>query len=298
MHIRWLAPFLIFGLSACDELTSTTQAVTMLTRTPDLTAADGWDPNLAAILPMTEINQAATAVLVGIGERDNLTSTTPPTPITGAQITMSWNSGANQVTICAVQDAGAEGTYSATNIPAAFCGSTDLVYTAGATYEVEITTSLDTHSASVVAPAAIDAAMVHFTPPLQPSADRHGALLPRHGANTSLAVDYSLDPQARERHAITNVVAIPFTGSDALSAGSWGEPSLVFDNAPRQPAEMINLFLGDPVTEVEIPSGVFAQTGVYFVVVTPVELSNDTDNLALGSGFIAGWGTAFVFWVE
>ena len=52
---------LVFALSAfffatgCDQLTATMQGVGVLTKTPDLTAAEGMPANLVATLPLADV---------------------------------------------------------------------------------------------------------------------------------------------------------------------------------------------------------------------------------------------------
>ena len=131
-------------------------------------------------------------------------------------------------------------------------------------------------------------------------------MLPRHTRSADLKVDWSADPEASKRHAFAVVARINFVGntadvSAALEAASWqADPANpVFNNTPTTPADMINLIIHDPVTNVTIPGSDLNVTGLYFLVLTTTEISQDvSSNMALGSGALAGAGVAFVFFVD
>jgi hypothetical protein len=94
----------------------------------------------------------------------------------------------------------------------------------------------------------------------------------------------------------------PITAAQAaLEAENWEADTNnpIFDNFPHEAEEMISLVLDEPANTATIPGSTFNEQGMYLLVLTSTELSTDTStNLSLGSGALAGSGTAWVFWVE
>ncbi|MCK5689281.1 hypothetical protein KAI87_08425, partial [Myxococcota bacterium] len=120
--MRKLAILLSFGAAlsvvACDQLTATTQAVAILTRTPDLAEAitdTALRTAVLAELAKLDVEEGVIAA-VGMGERETPTSTAQPDPIMGASIDVSW--GTDTADLCEITEPGAEGTYGCTNIDA------------------------------------------------------------------------------------------------------------------------------------------------------------------------------------
>lgn len=293
----------------CDQLTATTQAVSVLTASPDFASADGFDAQLADLLG-TQIEaltaNGAVAIAVGVAEKDSATSTSAPTPVEGALVRVSWSAG--NVALCSGGTLAA-GTYAASNVPQPSlpsCSSAALMYVADDTYTTTIETSSAQHTIRVIAPPAIAAGDVEFTPPLGSTSPVAGLALKSHAVNTALDVDWGGAPEAGDRHAFVTVVRINFAGDvgDAMSvadAANWTSDTQnpVYNSAPTEPAQMIDLVINPPATSEAIPASVFSETGLYFLVVTTAELSTDvSSNLAIGSGGLAGKGTAFVFFVN
>jgi hypothetical protein len=280
--------------TGCDELLSTTQAVSILTRTPDFASAEGMDPNLVTALPLSQLDQSATIAFTGIGQRPDSTSQEPPTPVSGAIVTLAW--GSSTITLCDQSANEAEGTYGATSIPTETCGDAALVYEDDAEYTTAISLGGDNFSITVVAPPAIDANNVAFTPDFQnASGAPPGFNLQEHSdPSAGLHVSWAADLVARDRPAFLTLLRVNYNN------GTWeADPNNpVFDNTPRQPAEMIDLVLGDPPDFADIPPTAFDATGMYFLVLTSTELSTATEGLQLGSGALAGRGVAWAFWVD
>lgn len=298
-----LSTITLFTLATgCDQLTATVQGASILTRTPDLANADGMDPNLVNALPFDQLGvKEGVGVFVGLAEKESATSTAVPTPIPGASVNIAWET--SQITVCHIDDIGAEGTYAATNLPTETCGDPNLTYVESTSYITRIETGTDLYTISVTAPPGIDPANVAFSPNLAVAADFFGASLKSHSTATALKVDWSADAASNERNAFLTVVRINFAsgGSNALDPTAWtvDANNPVFDNFPRQPKEMMDLVLKQPVTDVTIPFDVFDTNGIYLLVLTPTEMSTDVSvNLALGSGGLAGAGTAWIFWVD
>lgn len=288
-------------LSACDQLTSDTQAVSFLTRTPDLAAAQGLgDSGLLSVLPLDDFDDAGVFALTGAVRGDNLADS-EKVPLVDAQVTLSF--GTTAVDLCeTIGEDASDGTYAASNVENAHCSNAALTYQAGATYRTELVTAEDTYAVEVVAPEALDPTEVTFNPAFQTPEDHFGASMQSHPRNTDLVADWSTSPQAGDRPFFTAVFRIKFEGSgplDALDGSKWQvEEGPVFDDLPKKPADMINLILNQPPTSVTIPGNTFDTAGVYFIIITATELSTTTERLLLGSGALAGYGTAFAVWVD
>lgn len=283
----------------CDKLTSKTQGVAIVTRTPDIAQSNGMDATLATTLSaqLDALPSVATAVAVGVAERDSLTST-ELRPVGGAKVQVSFQSAT--VNLCEIQN-DQSGTYSAISIPGESCGDADLAYVENAKYTITIETAEDEHIIRVTAPPAILPSAIVFSPALSSALPVPAPQLQQHAINTALHVDWSAG--AANRNAIVTVLRINFSGSypsQAFNSGSWSADASnpIFDTAPRSPGDMIDWVLNEPATDTDIPATVFNQAGLYAVVVTPVELSTDVDNLSLGSGGMAGLGTPIVFFVQ
>jgi len=302
---------LALASGGCDQLTATTQAVSVLTASPDLASADGFDSNLTGLVDLNALpTSGIVGVAVGVAEKDSATSTKAPTPIDGALVHVSWDTdtGTQEAALCGAS-ASQPGTYAAANIEVpdfGGCADANLAYLPGTTYTTTIETSSAEHTIKVVAPPAIIPGDVAFTPALDTTSPIAGLALKGHALNEPLTVDWSGSPDAGDRHAFVTVVRINFTGDSAdpqsvLTDTNWSADSSnpVFNSAPTDPSQMIDLVINPPETSVDIPATAFSQTGLYFLVVTTAELSTDvSSNLAIGSGGLAGKGTAFVFFVN
>jgi len=247
----------------------------------------------------------ATAVAVGLAEKDSATSTATPTPVTGAQISLSWDG--EQVKLCEKNDA--EGAYlssSAVLDPLDPCTKANLAYQEGATYNVNIETGTDAYSLEFTPPPPVNAALVTFSPTLG-TAPNMGVALKSHPQGVDLTVDWSQDTEAADRHAFAVLARIDYSGTDTssinfLNPNNWqaAPQNPVFDNTPKEPGDMIKLIMNDPKTSLTIPGANYLnQPGLYVLVLTAVELSTEvSSNLALGSGALSGAGVAWIFWVD
>lgn len=301
-HLLVLAASLI--ATACEQLTATVQGVSALTRTPDIAQAEGMPSELATALSaeLAAIQEnGAVLTAVGLGERDSPTSTQAPTPIDNAMITLTWTGGGN-ISLCAGDE---PGTYAATSVQAGTCGKPSLAYVAGTKYVTEIETADELYTITVVAPPAIQANQVTFTPQLSAASGIYGVSLKSHSAGAALTVDWSA--AGDDRPAFLTLFRIQYKGpsndpNGATNGANWdaGNGQPVYDNFPKTPGEMIDLVLADEKpTSLVIPGDRFVANSLYALIVTPTEISTDvSNNLSLGSGGMAGYGTAFVFWAD
>ena len=136
----------LFALTGCDQLTATVQGVSVLTRTPDLSRdAVGMDANLAQYLPFGDLSeQAGVGLFAGLAQKESATSTATPEPLPGALVRLEWDGGV--VDVCEITDQGAEGTYSATNIPSNDCGDANLEYVDNVEYTTTFETGADLYT--------------------------------------------------------------------------------------------------------------------------------------------------------
>jgi hypothetical protein len=282
-----------------------------LTRTPSLASAENagqatvigsssqGDRPLTDILPFDQLSeQAGVGVVAGLAEKESVTSTAAPTPIPGALVQLEWDSSA--IDVCEINPQDPDGTYGASSIPSADCGDDTLAYAEGSEYTTTFETGSDLYSITVTAPPAIDAGNVAFSPAMT-SAGVYGITGLKQHDGGDLLVDWSADPSANDRHAFLTLVRINFSGTDPLADNAWTPDANnpVYDNAPREPGAMIDLVLNEPVTHVTIPASAFSEEGIYLLILTPAELSTSvSSNLALGSGALAGAGTAWMFWAS
>ena len=302
----WVVPAASLALSLCgcealfDALTSNTQAVSVLTRTPDLANAEGLEQSeLRDALPLAQLEADATGVVVAIAHREDPLSLEAPQPIEDADVSVSWDS--NTVELCAGPEAG---TYLVSSLPGAPCSDDALTYAPGVTYTTVMVVDGEETATEIEAPTPLAAADVSFNPTLEDASDHFGAVLPAHGLDTALTVDWSTTPGAGSNPVFVTLFRMQYTGgagaADALDSGNWSaDPRPVYDSMSRDPAELISLvLLNEAPTDAEIPASAFDTAGVYVLVVTSTALNTGGDGLALGSGAMAGVGTAFMFWVD
>jgi hypothetical protein len=285
--------------AACDRLAATVSAASVLTRTPDLANAEHMPAELYQVLSLGNLAiKPGTAAVVTVGERESPTSTVTPTPISGAAVLVGWVD--QRVGLCEMDAAGGEGTYGTASFDGHEC-QRQLEYVEEETYLTEVETGTDLYTMAVTAPPAIAASSVQFTPALPAPSDRFGVTLPVH-PGVALTLDWSGDPTVSDRRVFVTMGRVRYVddGAGALSSGSWQtDTQLVWDNFPRTGGDMIALIAGEPATSATIDASAFDQTGLYVLVVTATELSNNVStNLFLGSSALAGAGTAFVFWVD
>ncbi len=297
--VKQLTPILLVAVLGCDQLMSKTQGVAVLTRTPSFADATDMTAQLAAALPLSGIDRnGSTGVAFALGERESLASTTI-TPIGNANITASWSG----VTVGLCAQRSVAGTYTATSISAANCSDARLAYEASSLYTFDVETGDDQYTVRVVAPTVLAPDDVAFDPPLSGLGNVNGVQLRRHERTTPLKVDWS--GAGVSEPAFITVFRIEYVGTggdDALDPSSWrlpSEPNPVFENGPRTVGEYVNLIFNDnPATAFTIPRETFGRPGLYITVVSPVAVATDiSSNLSLGSGAVAGAGTAFAFWV-
>ena len=300
----FVALLFVTFLCSCDQLSATMQGVSVLTKAPDLATAGGMDPALTDVLPFDDMpSQKATLIAVGLAEKESPTSTAAPTPVTGAQVFLAWET--SEVKACEKSDS--TGTYAATSLPLGPCASTSLAYVQDVKYVTRIETGTDVYTINTTPPPPVDASKVTFSPALDTSSSLSSLVVPHHELGLDLTIDWSADAAANENHAFVVLARMNFEGNqanpaDVLNDTKWkaDDANPVFDNTPREPGEMLALILNEPVSHATIPGPeALDVAGMYVLVLTSAKVSQDvSSNLALGSGGLAGAGVAFLFWVD
>jgi hypothetical protein len=292
--------------AGCGKLTATTQAVSMVTHMPALKEAQGWDAKLDAAMPANASLFNITVAAVGGTSRDGITSTTV-TPLTGADasVVFTGSKGSTTVHLCEVPSStsGTGGTYRAVSVPDSLnCGTTTLEYVNNVNYTTNIETGSDLFTLHVAAPEPINPALVDFTKPLT-AASLTVLTLKHHALGEGLGVDWSRDTTASDKRTIASLFRVNYTGTSTgmLTQTNWqlDPKNPIFDNAPRKAGDMIDFVTKSPSTSLTIDGAYFGQKGLYILVLTATNLNTTTsDNLSLGSGALAGSGTAFAFYVD
>ena len=290
---------LALSVVACEQLTATVQGVSILTETPRISEIEGLPASLT-----TAVTDAAAGAELGtvlalaaLTERESVTDTSTPEPLTGAEVTLEFSTAV--VGLCE-QTATAPGTYQVTTQPSTGCDGTRLEYLVNEKYVTVIETSTERYTLTIdAAPAPVET--VTFSP-----AFGTGGLggVPTHPSGTPLIVDWSAS--SVELDGFVTLFRIDFVGdagnpADVVNAASWqaAAQNPVFDNFPRTGGEALEFVLGDPVSSATIPADVLSTQGLYLMLVTAVELSDDvSSNLTLGSSALAGAGRAWAFWID
>lgn len=296
--MRQIGLFFTLSVFGCEQLAATEQAVSVLTETPPLEQTEGLPSELAAVIAdaSSDAELGAVIALAAITERDSVADTTF-TPLSGAMVELE--STQSVVELCELLNE-TPGTYSVSTLPGDACGGSGLGYAVGAKYVTAIETATQRYTLTIdQAPAP--AANVTFSPAF---ADNNPLQVPTHRSGQSLTVDWSANPG--ELDGFVTVFRVEFLGStdnpaDALVASNWrAAPSNpTFDNFPRDARDALDFAIGDPVTSVTIPGSALSDRGLYLLLVTAVQLSdNVSSNLSLGSYMIAGAGRSWAFWIE
>lgn len=294
LRALYLTSCLALLSSGCDVLTSDTTAITVFTRTPDVTA----------VLPVTLRSMAVfsgavepqAAVVTAVLRRERVDSQEFE-PVVGASVSLGFSTA--EVALCASPEADAAGSYRATSVGTDTCVDATLLYTAGQAYTSTISSGSDSFSIRFTPPPPIAVSNISLAPALLDNNVHVGIDLKAHPRGGSLTVDWSADPAAGERPVFVSVFRVRLINDPVTTPANWqADSEPVFDNAPRQPSELLDLLIGTPPSSLTVPGSNFGARGVYIVVVTGAELSTDTTGLALGSGALAGVGTPLAFWVE
>lgn len=299
------------ALAGCDKLTATTFAVSVLTRTPNLTdvaANAGVDASMVTTLGGSNAIPQATAIAVGVGERESLTSTATPTPVTGAQVTLSFQDAASvdqTVTVCeATGTSSAQGGYQATSVAGAPCAADNLTYVPNRHYTTTIVKGADSYTLDIVAPAALLATDVTFSPNFQANTETIGTFgaVPKLAINSALTVSWP----NHGKNVFVTVFRVNYNGADwsvsnVSNQNNWtpDQTQPLWDNVPRDATGMLDVITGTPATTLTVPATVFNKPGAYALMVTLTEISSTTSsNLSVGSSALAGEGVGFVFVVK
>ncbi|MEO0811779.1 MAG: hypothetical protein AAFY60_02870 [Myxococcota bacterium] len=299
MTTRILPLTAVLFLFGCDQLTATVQGVAILTQTPRLTEVEGLPTSLTTALgDAVSVAELGTVIsLAAISERDSVTDTSAPEPLSGAQVTLESTTAV--VGLCELVGT-APGTYQVTTQPSTGCDGTGLEYVENSKYVTAIETNTERYTLTVEsAPGPVET--VTFAP-----AFGSGGLggVPTHPSGMPLSVDWSAN--GGELDGFVTVFRIDFAGDesmpqDVVTATNWqaSANNPVFDNFPRTGGDALDFVLGDPVQSVTVPGAVLTTSGLYLVLVTAVDISTDvSSNLSLGSSALAGAGRAWAFWID
>ena len=257
-----------FAATGCDLIESaeaTTVVAGIVVRTP------------AISVPLHFDVPAQVEATAYVAERDGAASVDMPTPIGDAQVTLTFDGVELAMPI---QDA-STGVYFQTSLT-----EPDLTYVAGARYALVADINGSRFGGAVEAPDALTLAALTFSP--QPTPDPNLSLAFDHPINTALSV--SLASQT-DRYTYVTVLR---ADTDDLE-----NPQVVFDNRPATTAELLQFVVGAPPTSQEIPANVFADPGLYAVVLVAMNNADDllTDTFG-GSPILAGSGATLFLLVE
>ncbi len=284
------------SLQGCSKLTATTTAVSIITSTPALAEAQNADLLLLETIG-DELLPEATAALVGIADRDGVTSQ-EVSPVTTATTKVSFI--ASTITLCPV--ASTPGIYQTSSAQGAPCPS-ELFYQAGAEYRTVIYDHDEIFTLEVRAPEALAAEHVVFAPAFTNAAIPTLSLV-RHPLETALQVNWAEAPGAADKRMILTLFRVNYLGNDLgddpqamLEPNSWiaDAHNPIYTNLPTAPGEIFS-FITEKPTAAVIPASSFERAGLYLLVATHANMDNDTSsNLSLGSNALAGKGTGFLF---
>lgn len=262
--IAWLLPLALPALGGCNLIksaTSTTIVSGLLIASPEVKQAGFYD------VPSEVL---ATS---WVGQRESVTSTKEPTPITGAQVSVQFGNS----TVTLKEQSGQPGVYVASSVDSA-----SLKYQPGSSYRFEAVTMSDMHGGDVDAPPQLAANALTFSPAL--ISDPMLPEFKRHTKNAALSVSW---PKDAGRYAYVTVLR--------ANRANPQSPTQVFDTRPKTAQEILNFIFGDPPASVDIPGATFAADGLYAVVLVAVNKGSPDANTFAGSPILAGSGAASFF---
>ncbi len=260
----WILGLTLPVAISCDLVESASSTIIvsgLFVKTPDLTIEGRLD------VP------GETLATVWLGERESVTSTEEPTPIGDADIKVTF--AGNAVVLPESEE---KGIYAQNSTKQA-----SLVYAEGTRYDFVAKLPSDSeteYGGSSTAPAPLSAAAISLDP--QPSQTVPGlAEVGVHPRNTALTLTWGTQ---YGRYAFVSVFR--------ADANDPSDPQLVFDSRPKTAKDVLQLLVGDPPTTITVPAEVFAQDGVYAVVLVAANQGERRSNTFLGSPFLVGTGAA------
>lgn len=270
LALTLLAPSLIVGCNALDSVTATTVVAGTIVRTPELQLAGQFDVG------------AEVLASAWVGERKNATDTGEPTPVTGAEVNLTF--AGNRI---ALPEQSTAGLYLTNTVDAPNSG---LLYEGGITYTVRANIedgSVAEYGGTVTAPTILTPAALSFSPdPTEMVPGFPGVLV--HPKSTALNVSWAGEQFGR----------YPYVSVFRAKPNDSSNPELVFDNRPESAQETIEFILGTPPTSVDIPADTFNSDGIYGVVVVIMDRHDSLlPNTFVGSPILAGSGAAVILGV-
>lgn len=253
---------LLFGCDLLDSARATVIVGGILASSPEINLDGQFD------VPAQVVASA------WVGERESATSTEVPLAIDDAEVAVTF--AGNRVSLPPQSEAG---VYGQTN-----SDEPALIYVPGGSYtfraalpddrSIEYGGTLDS------APDLLSPAAVLLTPePTPPSGSDPFASHPR---NTALTVTW---PAGFGDYTYVSVFRADSNRPD--------DPELVFDTQPESTEDVLDLVLGTPPTEQQIPANVFSEDGLYAIVLVAMNRGTDLlPNTFLGSPVLVGSGAA------
>lgn len=270
LALTLLAPAFGFGCGALDSVTATTIVAGTVVRTPELQVTGQFDVG------------AEVLASAWVGERKNATDTGEPTPITGADVNVTF--AGNRI---ALSEQSTNGLYLTNTVDEPNSG---LIYEGGITYTVRASIedgSVAEYGGTVTAPTILTPAALNLSPQPTDMVPGFPNILV-HPKSTALNVSWAGEQFGR----------YPYVSVFRANANDNSNPELVFDNRPESAQETIEFILGTPPTSVDIPAETFDADGIYGVVVVIMDRHDSLlPNTFIGSPVLAGSGAAVVLGV-
>jgi hypothetical protein len=270
---RFLALFPLFGvaLAGCD-------LINQATSTTILGGAIVASPDISLMNQFTVKSQAA--ALAYVGSRSSPTDTSDPTPILGADVSLSFAGNTVKLTE-AMGDT--QGLYTADSIH-----NPQLMFVDGQTYTFSATLmgQMTPHTGVIKAPNKLQTSQITTSPVLMPYSMNFPDVF-KLAKNTDLTVTW---PAASGNFAYVTVFR--------ADPNNMSNPMQVFDSPPHKTAgDILKLVLGTPPSSITIPGATFSQDGAYAIVLVTMDNGTPDDTTFIGSPILAGSGAALILGV-
>ncbi len=264
------SPLVFAGCDLVSSATSTTVVAGVLASTPDINVGDQFKV------------KSQTVVTTYVGQRDSVTSSNAPTPITGANVTVQF--GGNSVKLAEQMGMGQQaGFYTATSVQ-----NMNLTFADGQLYTFNALLPGDAHGGTVTAPTKLVLANFDFQPALQPFMTTYPNVY-KFTKNTDLTV--TLKVMTAGHYWYVTVLRADTAHPDQPQQVYASPP---FDKNPPSAEGILNFIVGTPPTSLMIPGSTFSQDGAYAVLLVAMDNGTPNKNTFLGSPLLAGSGVALI----
>ena len=250
-----VALILTIALSGCDFFESATAKIVVagiVAKSPALELAGQYE------VP------SETVATVWLGERASETSTEEPTPIRGADVSLGF---------------GGKSTPLMETEPGLYVSNPFEYQSTAYAFVAKIGADSANFGGSVNAPTELSPAALRLDPSPTESVPNFPEVQ-RHAKNGALSVRW------QSQFGRYGYVSVYRARSNDLA-----HPTLVFDNRPQTALEWIDFVAGAAPESIMIPSDVFAQDGVYAIVLVAREKGDVLPSTFIGSPQLAGSGT-------